>query len=219
MFLISQSWPLPIVHETCKRWWPLHQLLLITTIKSFLDIYYTVQFSHQDIPWDNRIVDQTVPKMISNITHWFNEFSKKFWAKLLITRSSLHSHMQVYTLESGSTYFTYQVKFCVCVLWHISETSTYFWLKCFAPYSEWDYSRIDGELLELCLFHPLYIHANSPRYRTNLLVSWTGNQISQIKVTLNLCTTVRKRPVSTCTLIKTISFFFKLTLPFLEALF
>ena len=98
----------------------------------------------------------------SLIIHWFNEFLKKFWAKLLITRSSLHSHMQVYTLESGSTYFTYQVKFCVCVLWHISETSAYFWLKCSAPYSEWDYSRIDGKLPELCLFHPLYIHANCP---------------------------------------------------------
>ena len=97
-------------------------IIIITKIKSLTPGYLLccTIFSHQDIPWDNRIVDQTVPKMIS---YSFNEFLKKFWAKLLITRSSLDFHMQVYTFESESTCFTYQVKFCLCVLWHISETS------------------------------------------------------------------------------------------------
>ena len=174
-------------------------IIIITKIKYFLDIYYTVQFSHQDISWDNRIVDQTVPKMISYYTliQWI---LKEILSKTIITRSSLHSHMQVYTLESGSTNFTYQVKFCLCVLWHISETSAYFWLKCFAPYSEWDYSRM-GNFLGSVYFIP-------STYMPTLPVSRTGNQMSRIKVALNLCTTVCKRPVSKCTLIKTISFFF-----------
>ena len=60
----------------------------------------------------------------------------------------------------------------------------------------------------------------SPRYRKNLPVSCTDNQISRIQAILNLCTSVPKRPVSKCTLIKTILFcFFKLNVSFLEALF
>ena len=38
-------------------------IIIITKIKFFLDII--IQFSHQDIPWDNHIINQIVPKMIS----------------------------------------------------------------------------------------------------------------------------------------------------------
>ena len=41
-------------------------IIIITKIKSFLDII--IQFSHQDIPWDNHIINQIVPKMISYYT-------------------------------------------------------------------------------------------------------------------------------------------------------
>ena len=45
-------------------------IIIITKIKSLTPRYFLccTIFSHQDIPWDNRIVDQTVPKMISYYT-------------------------------------------------------------------------------------------------------------------------------------------------------
>ena len=192
-------------------------IIIITKIKSFLDIYYTVQFSHQDIPWDNRIVDQTVPKMISYYTliQWI--------LKEILSKTINYSffttlpHAGLYTWKWVNLLYLSSKILLVCVVAHqwdlslflIEVLCTIFWVGL----------QQDGKLLKLCLFHPLYIHANSPGYRTNLLVSRTGNQISRIKVTLNLCTTVCKCPVSKCTLIKTISFSFKLTLLFHEALF
>ena len=108
-FPISQSWPLPIVHETCKRRWPLHQLLLQKSYPCWI-LLYIINSAFRTSP-------ETVPLLTKQflLTLWFNEFSRKFWAKLINLLSTLDSHMQIHTLESGS--YTYQVKF-VCAVAH-----------------------------------------------------------------------------------------------------